>query len=54
MQTFIIRRLIIGVVILFFLSLIVFSLLSIVPGDPAKQRCGLGCKEEQIKAIEHQ
>jgi peptide/nickel transport system permease protein len=54
MQTFIIRRLIVGVVILFFLSLIVFTLLSIVPGDPAKQRCGLGCKEEQIKAIQHE
>ena len=53
MQTFIIRRLMIGVVILFFLSVIVFVLLSIVPGDPAKQRCGLGCKEEQIKAIRH-
>ncbi|HYM15365.1 MAG TPA: ABC transporter permease [Dehalococcoidia bacterium] len=54
MQTFIIRRLLIGVVILFFLSVIVFTLLSVVPGNPATQRCGLGCKTEQIKAIEHQ
>lgn len=44
----------IGVVILFFLSIIVFVLLSIVPGDPAKQRCGLGCKDEQITAIRHE
>ena len=54
MQTFILRRLLIGVVLLFLLSLIVFTLLSIVPGDPAKQRCGLGCKEAQIKAIQHE
>jgi len=51
MQTFIVRRLLIGVVILFVLSVTVFVLLSVVPGDPAKQRCGLGCKDEQIKAI---
>jgi len=51
MQTFIVRRLLIGVVILFILSVAVFTLLSVVPGDPAKQRCGLGCKDEQIKAI---
>lgn len=54
MQTFIIRRLLIGVVILFILSLTVFVLLSIVPGDPAKQRCGLGCKQPQIDAIRHE
>jgi peptide/nickel transport system permease protein len=54
MQRFIARRLIIGVVILFFLSVTVFLLLHIVPGDPAKQRCGLGCKSEQIKAIRHE
>jgi len=53
MQTFIIRRLLIGVVILFILSVAVFSLLSIIPGDPAKERCGLSCKEEQIRAIRH-
>jgi peptide/nickel transport system permease protein len=53
MQTFILRRLMIGVVILFFLSIIVFVLLSVVPGDPAKQRCGLSCQGDQIAAIRH-
>lgn len=53
MQTFILRRLLIGVVILFILSVTVFILLSVVPGDPAKQRCGLSCKSEQIAAIRH-
>ncbi len=54
MQAFILRRLLIGVVILFILSVTVFILLRVVPGDPAAQRCGLGCKAEQIKAIHHQ
>jgi peptide/nickel transport system permease protein len=53
MQAFIIRRLLIGVVILFILSIAVFLLLRIVPGDPAKQKCGLNCKAEQIEAIRH-
>jgi peptide/nickel transport system permease protein len=50
-QTFIIRRLLIGVVILFILSVTVFVLLRIVPGDPAIARCGLGCNEGQLDAI---
>lgn len=54
MQTFIIRRLLIGIVILFVLSVAVFTLLRIVPGDPAVRKCGLTCKEEQIVAIREQ
>jgi peptide/nickel transport system permease protein len=54
MQTFILRRLLIGAVIIVFLSIAVFFLLHIVPGNPAQQRCGLSCKPEQIKAIEHE
>jgi len=54
MQTFIIRRLLIGALILFVLSVVVFLLLRIVPGDPAVRRCGLNCKEEQIAAIRAQ
>ena len=44
MQTFILRRLMIGVVILFILSVTVFLLLRITPGDPAIRICGLNCK----------
>lgn len=51
MQTFILRRLLIGIVILFILSVAVFLLLRIVPGDPAVLRCGLGCKPEQLERI---
>ncbi len=54
MQTFIIRRLLIGILILFVLSVAVFLLLRIVPGDPAIRKCGLQCKEEQIQAIREQ
>ena len=51
MQTYIIRRLLIGVVILFVLSVAVFILLRIVPGsDPAELRCGLNCTPEGIEA----
>lgn len=54
MQTFILRRLLIGAVILVFLSIAVFILLHVVPGDPASLRCGLSCKPEQLAAIRHE
>ena len=51
MQTFILRRLMIGVVILFVLSVTVFLLMRIVPGDPAIRICGLNCTKPQIEQI---
>jgi peptide/nickel transport system permease protein len=51
MQTFIIRRLLSGFVILFVLSVTVFLLLRIVPGDPAIRRCGLNCTRAGIDQI---
>lgn len=51
MQSFITRRLLIGIIILFILSVGVFYLLRIVPGDPAIRRCGLACTPAQIDAI---
>ena len=51
MQTFILRRLLVGVLILFILSVTTFFLLRVVPGDPAVRRCGLGCTDEQLEAI---
>jgi peptide/nickel transport system permease protein len=53
-QTFIIRRLLIGIVVLFILSVTVFYLLRVVPGNPAIQKCGLACSAEQIEAIEEE
>ncbi len=51
MQTFILRRLLSGIVILFVLSVAVFLLLRIVPGDPAIRICGLQCTTPQIDQI---
>ena len=51
MQAYIIRRLVTGVFILFILSVVVFLLLRLAPGDPAKLRCGLACGPEQLTAI---
>lgn len=49
MQTFIIRRLLIGILILFVLSVTVFALLRIVPGaDIATLKCGLNCTPDGI------
>ncbi len=40
--------------ILFILSVAVFYLLRVVPGDPAIRMCGLNCTTEQINAIHHE
>ncbi len=53
MRAYIIRRLITGVFILFILSVAVFLLLRVAPGDPAKLRCPL-CQEEQIQGLREQ
>lgn len=54
MQAFIIRRLLIGVLILFVLSVTVFLLLRVVGGNPVILRCQLNCKQEQIDALEEE
>lgn len=51
MQAYIIRRLITGVFILFILSIVVFVMLRIAPGDPANLRCGLNCPASRRAAI---
>ena len=51
MRAYIIRRLFLGVAILFILSIAVFLVLRIAPGDPAVIRCGLACTPESIDAI---
>lgn len=50
MQAYIIRRLMSGVMILFILSVVVFLLLRIAPGDPAKLRCAF-CPQAQLDGI---
>jgi len=51
MRAYIIRRLVLGIVILFLLSVAVFVVLRIAPGDPASYICGLRCTPEGIDAI---
>ena len=51
MQTFILRRLLSGVVILFILSIGVFFLMRVVPGDPVIRICQLNCTPQQIDQI---
>ena len=50
MRAYIVRRLITGVFILFILSVIVFLLLRIAPGDPAVIRCPF-CNLSQLEAV---
>jgi len=54
MQAFIIRRVLIGIVILFLLSIAVFLLLRVVGGNPVIVRCGLNCTEDSIEALEEE
>jgi peptide/nickel transport system permease protein len=54
MQTFIARRLLIGVLILFILSVTVFLLLRIVGGDPVYQMCGFDCTDQRVAALRAQ
>ena len=51
MGTYIFRRLLLGVLIIFVLSVAVFLVLRIAPGDPAVIRCGLACTPDQVYAI---
>ena len=54
MRAYIIRRLLLGVGTLFILSVAVFVMLRIAPGDPAVIRCGLACTDTRLEAIRGQ
>ena len=54
MLHYILKRLGIGVVTLFFASVIVFAVLEIVPGDPAQLMLGLNATEETLNALREQ
>lgn len=51
MTSFIIRRLGQTVIVLFFISILVFSLLKIVPGDPVLAMLGPSAPKEQVEAL---
>ncbi len=54
MLSFIIRRFGLMLVILLFVSIIVFSLIHITPGDPARMMLGQEATEEALQALRHQ
>ena len=54
MSRYILHRLLALVPVLFGVSLIVFSILKFVPGDPALQVGGLDASAEDLAAIRHQ
>jgi len=50
---YVIRRLIMMVVLLFLLTIAVFALFSLLPGDPARLTCGKACTPSIIEANRH-
>ena len=53
MLAFLIRRILGMVVLLFILSISVFILFSLIPGDPARLSCGTACSPATIEANRH-
>lgn len=51
MGAYIIRRLILAVIVLILVTIITFSLIYIIPGDPAAIMLGLDASPEQIEAL---
>ncbi len=54
MGAFIVRRLLVTIVVLLLVSLISFSIMQMVPGDPAVVMAGLAATADQIEAIRKQ
>ena len=53
MAGYIVRRLLQTIFLLFLLSLTVFFLFSLLPGDPARLTCGKACTPDIIEANRH-
>ncbi len=51
MGAYIVRRLLVTIVVLLLVSLISFSIMQLVPGDPAVVMAGLAASSDQIQAI---
>ncbi len=51
MSRFLIRRLLLTIPVLFFVSVIVFSLISLIPGDPARVMLGEEASKEALDAL---
>ena len=54
MTRYVLNRLAVGVVTLFFASLVVFFVMEILPGDPARLMLGMNATEDAVAALRHQ
>ncbi len=54
MSRYLIRRLLLTVPVLIFVSLIVFSIISLIPGDPARIMLGEEFSKEALEVLRHQ
>jgi peptide/nickel transport system permease protein len=54
LSAFILRRLALTVIVVIIVSFLAFSLIHIMPGDPAATMLGLDARPEQIEALRHQ
>lgn len=54
MATFIVRRLLQTMMVIIIVSFITFSLLHILPGDPAQIMLGLDATQDQVDALRHE
>ncbi len=54
MGRYVVRRLLATIVVLFLVSLVSFSIMSMVPGDPAVVMAGVGASADQVQRIRQQ
>ena len=54
MSTYIIRRLIQAIVVIFIVTFIAFSLIHMMPGDPARIMLGVEAEEEVVEELRHE
>src|SRR5690606_27017867 len=54
MTPFLLKRLGIGIVTLLLASIVVFAMLEVVPGDPARMMLGMNATEDAVQALREQ
>ena len=54
MTAYLLKRFLIGALTLVFASLVVFSVLEILPGDPARLMLGMNASEETVQVLREQ
>ncbi len=54
MITYIVRRLLFGIIVIFLVTIIIFYLIQMLPGDPARTALGDMASREQVEALRHE